>query len=57
MIAQKMSEVFVDKYSATDPIEHFAQAFAYYYIMPEHLKKKEKEIYDHFNGFFGKYEG
>jgi hypothetical protein len=53
----KMTAVFVDYYAAKDNIEHFAQAFSYYFILPEMLKQKEPDVYKHFNEFFGKYKG
>lgn len=53
--ANEMSEIFVDYYAAKDPIEHFAQAFAYYFVLKEALKAKEPEVYKHFNEFFKKY--
>lgn len=52
-----MSEAFVDYYAAIDEIENFAQCFAYYFVLKEVLQKKSPKIYEHFNGFFRKYQG
>jgi hypothetical protein len=35
--------------------EHFAEAFSRYFIMPEQLRRKEPEVYEHFEAFFQKY--
>lgn len=45
----------VSEYAALSPEEHFAEVFSRYFIMPEQLQKKEKEVYDHFERFFQKY--
>jgi hypothetical protein len=54
---EQISSIFVDAYSSIDAIEHFAQAFAYYFVIPELLKKKEIKVYNHFNSYFKKYKG
>jgi len=45
----------VSEYATLSPEEHFAEAFSRYFIMPEQLRKKEPEVYEHFEQFFQKY--
>jgi len=46
----------ISEYAAISPEEHFAEACAFYFILPNVLKTKEAEVYKAFNEFFEKYE-
>jgi hypothetical protein len=53
---ETIKEVFIDVYSSKDDFENFAQAGAYYFLMPELLEKKEPKVYSLFNEHFMKYK-
>jgi len=55
MLEETIRTYMVSDYATLSGEEHFAEAFSRYFIMPEQLKKKEKEVYDHFEAFFQKY--
>lgn len=57
LLQESIKTYMVSEYAALAPEEHFAEAFSRYFIMPEQLKRKEKEVYDHFEAFFQKYGG
>ncbi len=52
----QISAAMISEYATLSAEEHFAEAGAYYFIMPNNLKKKEAEIYKIFNAFFERYE-
>jgi hypothetical protein len=56
MLQEAISAYMVSPYAAETSEEHFAEAFSRYFILPEQLKKKEPQVYDHFNEFFKKYD-
>jgi hypothetical protein len=55
LLLDTIKTYMVSTYATLSSEEHFAEAFSRYFIMPEQLKKKEKEVYEHFNEFFQKY--
>jgi len=55
MLQETIKTYMVSEYATLAPEEHFAEAFSRYFVMPEQLRQKEKEVYDHFEAFFGKY--
>ncbi len=55
LLQESIKTYMVSDYATLSGEEHFAEAFSRYFIMPEQLKKKEKEVYDHFESFFQKY--
>jgi len=45
----------VSDYATLSSEEHFAEAFSRYFMMPEQLRRKEPEVYEHFEAFFQKH--
>lgn len=56
LLQESIKTYMVSGYATLSSEEHFAESGAYYYVLPEVLKKKEPEIYKHFNNYFKKYE-
>jgi len=54
MLQDSIKMYMVSTYASISAEEHFAEAFSRYFITPELLEKKEKEVYDHFESYFGK---
>ena len=55
LLQDAIKTYMVSDYATLSGEEHFAEAFSRYFIMPEQLKKKELEVYNHFEAFFQKY--
>lgn len=55
LMQESIKTYMVSEYATLGPEEHFAEAFSRYFIMPEQLQAKEKEVYDHFEMFFQKH--
>jgi hypothetical protein len=55
LLQDAIKTYMVSDYATLSSEEHFAEAFSRYFVMPETLKKKEPEVYDHFEKFFQKY--
>ena len=56
LLASQLNASVISEYAAISPEEHFAEAGAFYFILPNALKTKEPETYKAFNEFFKKYE-
>jgi hypothetical protein len=56
LLLNQISAAMISEYAAISPEEHFAEAGAFYFILPNVLKTKEAEVYKAFNEFFEKYE-
>jgi hypothetical protein len=57
LLLDTIKTYMVSEYATLNSEEHFAEAFSRYFIMPEQLRRKEEEVYNHFNQFFQKYNG
>ena len=57
LLQESIKTYMVSEYATLSSEEHFAEAFSRYFMMPEQLKKKEKEVYEHFEAYFQKYGG
>lgn len=55
LLEQTIKAYMISEYATLNAEEHFAEAFSRYFIFPEQLRRKEKEVYDHFESFFQKY--
>lgn len=55
LLLSQINAAVISEYAAISPEEHFAEAGAFYFILPNALKTKEPETYKAFNEFFKKY--